>query len=301
MSLSKCKISIVTPSFNQGDFLEESIQSVIHQKDVEIEYVVIDGGSQDESVEIIKRNENKGQGVSYWVSESDGSHGQALNKGFAQTTGEIMAGINSDDKYMAGSLSIVHDIFESFPHVMWITGMSGFWDAKGRLVDVFSSYKNSMDFLSGNPKWIQQESTFWRRSLWNAAGGKINENYKYMIDCELGSRFFKHAELYHVNTVLSGYRWHTTNRAHLFSSQCDGEIQRILHDMREHADLADTRRLHLRTKMLQRYSRLNAMGRMGRCFASRLRAKNPELFASHYIFIRNEMDKGNWVLEQISR
>src|SRR5215204_5758135 len=108
------KISIVTPSYNQAEFIEETILSVINQNYPNLEYIVIDGGSTDGSVEIIKKYE---QYFSYWVSEPDKGHADALNKGFAKATGEVMAWINSDDKYFPWTFATVAEVYSQFPEV----------------------------------------------------------------------------------------------------------------------------------------------------------------------------------------
>lgn len=215
------KLSIVTPSFNQGEFIEETIQSVLRQNYQNIEYVVIDGGSSDNSVDIIKKYEDK---LHFWISERDEGHGHALNKGFSHTSGEIMAWINSDDKYTPWSFNVVAEIFSKFPHVMWIVGFNSWWNSTGAMTTASRCPKNIFDFLLGNYGWIQQESVFWRRELWEKAGGYINQNYKLMVDGELWTRFFLHEELYSVDCILSGYRMHNNNRAKLHSSNCLEEM-----------------------------------------------------------------------------
>lgn len=108
------KISIVTPSFNQASFLEETIDSVLSQRDPNLEYVIMDGGSSDNSVEVIKRKTSR---LAYWTSEPDKGQYDAINKGFAKTTGDIMAWINSDDKYTPWAFSIVRDLFTKYPQI----------------------------------------------------------------------------------------------------------------------------------------------------------------------------------------
>lgn len=219
------KISIVTPSFNQVGFIEETLQSVLNQGYENLEYVVIDGGSTDGSVEIIKKYEDR---LHYWVSESDDGHGDALNKGFSHTTGEIMAWINSDDKYTPWTLKTVADIFTQFPHVEWIIGFTSYWNDRGAMTGSSRVPKNIYDFLLGNYKWIQQESVFWRRSLWEKAGGCINQDYRFMVDGELWTRFFLHAELYSVDCILGGYRSHGTNRALSNYNTCMVEMKKAI-------------------------------------------------------------------------
>lgn len=223
------KISIVTPSYNQGKFIEETINSVLGQGYRNLEYVIIDGGSKDGTLEIIKKYEKH---LHYWVSEADNGHGHALNKGFAKTTGEIMAWINSDDKYTPWAFRTVAEIFQNFPHVDWIVGINSWWNSSGAMIGTSKSQKNIYDYLLGNYAWIQQESVFWRRSLWERSGGFINENYNFMVDGELWTRFFLHAELYSVDCVLGGYRFHDANRAKKNWQNCLDEMERSIKDMK---------------------------------------------------------------------
>jgi glycosyltransferase involved in cell wall biosynthesis len=224
------KISIVTPSFNQEQFIEETIKSVVEQNYPNLEYVIIDGGSTDSSVDIIKKYEKH---LHYWISEKDAGHGHALNKGFAQTSGEIMAWINSDDKYTPWSFQVVSEIFLNFPHVMWIVGFTSAWNSAGAMTTASRCPKNIYDFLTGNYAWIQQESVFWRRELWEKSGGYINQEYKFMVDGELWTRFFLHAELYSVDCIISGYRVHSHNRALQNYSECMKEIEHAIACMRD--------------------------------------------------------------------
>ena len=200
------RISVVTPSFNQGEFLEATLRSVITQGYPELEYVVIDGGSRDDSVDIIERYEAD---LAYWVSEPDQGHAHALNKGFAQTTGEIMCWINSSDLHYPWTFQTVAEVFSQFPQVEWITGVRSMFDAAGHLrVVAFGAGFNVYDILAGDYRGIQQESVFWRRSLWDRAGGRLDETRTYAADLDLWLRFFERAPLYHVETLLGGYRVH---------------------------------------------------------------------------------------------
>jgi glycosyltransferase involved in cell wall biosynthesis len=209
-------ISIVTPSYNQGRFLDETIQSVLGQDFPGLQYVVIDGGSTDESPAILRRYGNR---LAYWCSEPDGGQYDAINKGFALTNGEVMGWLNSDDKHTPWALSVVAEIFETFPEVEWLTTLFPLrWDARGRAVRCSSRTGFSQaSFLAGEnlptgdwyaPGWLQQESTFWRRSLWERAGGKIDTRWQIAADFELWARFFEYAPLYAVDTPLAGFRQH---------------------------------------------------------------------------------------------
>lgn len=227
------KISIVTPSYNQAEFLEETLQSVITQNYIDLEYVVIDGGSTDNSQDIIKKYEGN---LKYWVSEQDNGHGDALNKGFAHTTGDIMAWINSDDKYTPWTFKAVANIFTQNPDVMWIMGIPTLWNEDGAMIDAIKTNKNIYDYLSGNYAWIQQESVFWRRSLWEKAGSFINTNYQLMVDGELWSRFFLHEKLHSVHCILGGYRSYARNRAGIYAKTCHSEMRQAIIEMKKHCN-----------------------------------------------------------------
>jgi len=204
------KISIVTPSYNQAEFLEQTIRSVLDQNYPNLEYVVIDGGSTDGSVEIIKKYADK---LTYWVSEKDGGQYDAINKGFSHTTGDIMGWINSSDIYYPWTFSIVAEIFESHDNIQWISGMpTNLSHGTAPQSITGGNQRNVYDIINGKYKWIQQESVFWKRSLWNKSGGKLNLDVRYAGDFNLWLEFFRHDSLYYVNTILGGFRYHDIRR-----------------------------------------------------------------------------------------
>jgi glycosyltransferase involved in cell wall biosynthesis len=231
------KVSLVTPSLNQAAFLDEALRSVLDQDDPALEYVVADGGSTDGSVAIIEGHADR---LSAWWSEPDGGHADAVNKGFARTSGEIMGWLNSDDRLLPNALGLVRELFTRFPQVQWLT--SGFpvtLDGQGRPVRVGRTNgftrKPYLLGLNGVRSWsrsyfVQQESTFWRRELWEAAGSALDPSFEPAADFELWTRFFGHAELWTVDTVLGAFRIHDAQRT---ASQLDAyraQAQRALPD-----------------------------------------------------------------------
>jgi glycosyltransferase involved in cell wall biosynthesis len=260
------KISIVTPSFNQSRFLEQTIQSVLHQDYPNLEYVLIDGGSNDNSIDIIRKYESR---LSYWISEEDEGHGHALNKGFSQTNGEIMAWINSDDMYTSWSFKIVSEIFSAFPHVMWIVGFNSWWNSDGAMTSASRGSKNIFDYLLGRYEWIQQESVFWRRDLWERAGGYINQDYEFMIDGELWTRFFLYEPLYTVDCILGGYRSHSENRAKHNYADCLREMDRAIAIMKKNCTL-DVIETYNKLEILQNLTKHRALRLLISRFGARI-------------------------------
>lgn len=198
-------VAVVTPSFNQGVFVESTLRSVLDQAYQGLEYVVVDGGSTDGSADAIRRY---AKDLAYWVSEPDHGHADALNKGFAHTTGDVMCWINSSDLHFPWTLQTVAEIFSQLPEVEWITGISTEFGASGGPRRVTHGFFNVYDILGGNFRWIQQESVFWRRSLWERAGGALDNSLVCAADFDLWLRFFRLAPLYHVDTILGGFRQH---------------------------------------------------------------------------------------------
>lgn len=207
------KISIVTISYNQGHYLEQTITSVLNQNYPNLEYIIIDGGSTDNSVEIIKKYSER---LAYWVSERDNGMYDAIQKGFDRSTGEIMAWINSDDYYHNNAFFVVSEIFASYQDVEWLQGIPSIIDEAGRIVNVLP-YKrwSKYNYYIKDSSFIQQESCFWRRSLWEKNGSKINSTLKYAGDYALWLSFFDHAQLYCVDTIIGGFRMRTRNQLSL--------------------------------------------------------------------------------------
>lgn len=206
-------ISLVTPSFNQARYLGAALDSVLAQNYPALDYAVVDGGSADGSRELIAARAGR---LAWWCSEPDGGMYAALNKGFARATGEIMGWLNSDDLLLPGALRAVGEIFSRFPDVHWLSSLAGStWTLEGHCLGTFTLPGFSRaafldgDYLPGGVRhygWIPQESTFWRRSLWEKAGGQLGASLKLAGDFELWARFYEHAELVGTPAPLAGFR-----------------------------------------------------------------------------------------------
>lgn len=208
------RISLVTPNHNLAPFLEATLRSVLDQQYPALEYVVVDGGSTDGSVDLIRGHAAR---LASWSSEPDGGLYDALHKGLARTTGDIMGWINSDDVHLPWTLSVVADVFNRFPEVEWITSLHHLLlNERGQATRCgYAPGYNRASFLRGANLpgaawfarcWIQQEGTFWRRSLWERAGGRMDHTLRTGGDFELWTRFFRHAELYGVDVPLAAFR-----------------------------------------------------------------------------------------------
>ncbi|MCX6313041.1 MAG: glycosyltransferase family 2 protein [Bacteroidetes bacterium] len=201
------KISVVTPNFNQGFFLEQTIKSVLEQNYPNLEYIIMDAGSTDNSLDIIRKYEDK---LFYWESKKDYGMYDAINRGFTHSSGEIMCWINSDDVLWEGSLNYVAELFSSNSKLHWLQGFPSVIDENGKLLyqraPVFSKFFfYSMQHM-GRYEFIQQESTFWSRHLWKRAGSTINLNYTLAADFDLWMRFFKYETLYCTKKQLGAFR-----------------------------------------------------------------------------------------------
>ena len=252
------KISIITPVYNRVGMIGQTIQSVLGQNYPNLEYIIIDGGSTDGTVDVIREYADseairlkgyKANKVSEtspndlissspnslptqvvrWISEKDNGMYHAIMKGMAMATGEIVAWINSDDMYHTGALHIVGQIFAQLPEVEWLTGTPTLYNAEGRCVKTFpTQYWSWERFKRGDFRWLQQESTFFRKSLFDKVGG-LNMDYRLAADFELWCKMFLHAKLYSVNTILGGFRQHGEQLSIEGKSRYEAEVRTICH------------------------------------------------------------------------
>lgn len=219
------KISIVSPSYKRIDYFENTIDSILSQKgDFDLEYIVQDGGGDDRIKALLEKTSLQALRVhkdrkefSFYIEPDNGMY-DAINRGFSRASGDIFAWLNTDDMYHPYALSTVARIFAQFPEVHWITGIPNSYNIDGARVgfDTFPPACSrtflqqgfyDVKFVANGFNWIQQESTFWRRDLWQKAG-PLNSNLKYAADFHLWQKFAQHTELVKVHSFLGGFRVH---------------------------------------------------------------------------------------------
>lgn len=195
----------MTACYNHDAYIEETIKSVISQEYPNLEYIVIDDGSTDSSWRVI----NKFRSEISKVIRLDGYRPgpvEALNLGFSHADGAIFGWLNSDDVLLPNSLFTVGQIFRDYPDTSWTSGLASTLNHDGHLINCQVRRKHLYDFLSGDWRVLQQESTFFRRELFESAGGKLDESYRQAFDLELWTRFFECAPLHFIEAPIGAFR-----------------------------------------------------------------------------------------------
>ena len=220
-------MSIVTPSLNSEAFIEQTILSVAGQTYPHVEYIVIDGGSTDRTVEIIQRHQSS---ISYWVSEADRGQGDALRKGFALATGDILAWINSDDVYPPDAIESAVDVLQK-NGADFVYGNMATIDAAGRDTGVWRRWP-FMPFFSRQGllyEWfpISQPAAFWTRDIYERVGG-IDPSYLHCMDADLKVRFaLAGARFQFARKVLVAFRIHPASKTSTLQREMRAEVERI--------------------------------------------------------------------------
>ena len=202
-------VSLVTPSFGQGRFLERTILSVLDQNYPALEYFVQDGGSDDETADVLKRHESRLAG---WAMEADSGQSQAINRAFSRSHGEIMAWLNSDDLLLPGAVQSAVHFFQQHPEVDVVYGDRLLIDEQDREVGRWVLPGHDSALLS----WldcIPQETVFWRRRIWDRAGGRVDESFRFAMDWELLLRFREAGAVFaHLPRFLGAFRVHEAQK-----------------------------------------------------------------------------------------
>jgi glycosyltransferase involved in cell wall biosynthesis len=219
------KISIITPSLNQGSYIEQTIQSVFEQNYANLEYIIIDGGSSDNTIDIVKKYENR---LAYWISEADEGQPDAINKGIERATGEILAYLNSDDLYLPGALAAVGQFFQEHTSSKWVCGDTLLFGEDHKTELVRTNVPKSIGHCLSWAYKAPQPGMFWKRELLHDG---FDNKWRFCFDHELYVRLLcggYHCE--YLPIPLAAYRLHSSSKTvaegDLFGREFD-EIAKI--------------------------------------------------------------------------
>jgi GT2 family glycosyltransferase len=202
-------ISLVTPSYNQAKYLEETLRSVVSQRDQLHEYFVFDGGSTDGSADLIRKYAH---GIDYWESQKDKGQSDAIHRGFQRATGEIIGWLNSDDVLLPRALAQVRRAFEQHPEWDVVTGYHAAIDGDSRITALHRTGRETPAKLRRGIIRVCQQTCFFRRRLYESVGG-LDLSLHCVMDHELWFRMFDaNAKWGHVPQYLAGYRWHAESK-----------------------------------------------------------------------------------------
>lgn len=241
------KITIVTPSFNQGLYLESCIESVVNQNYPNLEYIVMDGGSSDLTSLIIEKYKEK---ISFTRSCKDGGQYSAIQEGFEMATGEILGWLNSDDMLHPGSLWIIANTYLNNPNVDWFTGIPVAWNKFGEIVYINSyppdwGYDYFMNLLDSNSPFLQQESTFFTKKLWVKAGAKFDDAYNLAADFELWLRFSRYSNVCKINALIGGFRLHDDQKTNIQRDMYMSQVKSVIdHELFNTKQKVEVRKLY---------------------------------------------------------
>jgi len=218
------RLTIVTPSYNQGKFIEATIRSVLLQGYPNLEYIIIDGGSTDNSVDIIKKYEKH---LSYWHSKKDNGQADAINQGLNRSTGEILGWINSDDVYVRGAFCKVVKAFHSHLNCIVVHGNRILINEQGEVTGWFCLPPFDPKARTFN---VCSETAFWRRCAMQKVG-MLNSNLQFAIDLEFFGRLYKQGKFLKINEYLGCFRCYSENKsstmAHIGQEEALREWKRL--------------------------------------------------------------------------
>ena len=216
-------VSIVTPSFNQAPFLEMTIQSVLGQNYPNIEYFIIDGGSTDGSVSIIKKYESN---LASWISEKDKGQTDAINKGFAMAKGDILGWINSDDTLLPNAVEEAVEFFKSNPQTALVYGNANYIDVESRIIGKFPAAQTSYSQLRRGYVHIPQQASFFRREIWEAVG-PLDTDFFFAMDYDLWVRIARRAPIRYIKRTWANFRLHEDAKTISADDRCWPEMLKV--------------------------------------------------------------------------
>lgn len=239
------KISIITPSYNQDKFIEKTIKSVLSQNYPNLEYIIVDGGSTDNTLKILKKYDKRIN----WISEKDHGQTDAINKGFKIATGDIIAYLNSDDYYLPGTLKRIAKIFIANKKIKWLTGDYIIIDENDiKIQNIVVFYKKILRLFPYLPillitNFIAQPSTFIRRAIINELGF-FDQSLDYVMDYDYWIKIIKNNPLYVINSPLAAFRIHRTSKSGIQYKQQFNEELKIVKKYSKNKFVLFCHRLH---------------------------------------------------------
>jgi glycosyltransferase involved in cell wall biosynthesis len=216
-------VSIVTPSYNQARYLEETMRSVLEQDYPHIEYIVVDGGSTDGSREIIEKYADR---LAWWVSEKDRGQTDAINKGFARAQGEVLAWLNSDDTYQPGAIREAVEFLRANPQVGLVYGDANYIDEHGRVIGRFPAAQTDYRRLRQGYVHIPQQSAFFRADLWRKVG-PLDDSFYFAMDYDLWVRLAREAPIVYLPRLWANFRLHSDAKTIAADDRCWPEMLRV--------------------------------------------------------------------------
>ncbi len=235
-------ITVITPSYNQGKYIEQTIESILKQGYPNLEHLVVDGGSTDQTLDILHKYEEQ----LHWVSERDRGQSHAINKGLQPATGDVICYLNSDDLFTPGALSKVGRFFRDHPRAFWLTGKCRIIDQNGQeirrpgtIYKNFCLHWHSLNLLSVM-NYISQPTTFWRKEALERVG-LFDERWYFAMDYDYWLRLGQHYKLWFLDEYLACFRVHPASKG---SSSAKSQFDEQLEVAKQHVSSQLLLKLH---------------------------------------------------------